>query len=64
MIAYETRRANFEKIVQMYKDYLRLYRFFNHGSIEGASDFQGFYWTYHYYYIHTKENSLTDGQGM
>lgn len=32
----------------MYKDYLELYRFFNAGSLKGATKFADFYWIHSY----------------
>ena len=52
MASYENQRVYFERIAKMYRDYLRLYRFFNHGSFEGCTTFDEFYWLHHYYYRH------------
>ena len=53
MLAYENQRDFFNNIVKMYKDYLELYRFFNHGSTEGATGFAQFYWIHSYLYRHS-----------
>jgi hypothetical protein len=50
MIAYETQREYFNKILKMYLDYVKLYKFFNHGSIRGKTKFEDFYWLHTYYY--------------
>ena len=43
-IIYETQRVNFNLILKKYREYLRLYKFVNRGSVEGASGFAEFYW--------------------
>ncbi|MBI2602743.1 MAG: hypothetical protein HYW48_06785 [Deltaproteobacteria bacterium] len=48
----ESRREEFNKIVEMYKKYLALYKFFNHGKFVGATPFRDFYWVHHYLYKH------------
>lgn len=48
----ESRREEFNKIVKMYRQYLALYKFFNHGYLEGATPFIQFYWIHHYIYKH------------
>ena len=53
MISYETQREFFNSISKMYRDYLELYRFFNHGSYEGCTGFDHFYWTHSYLYRHS-----------
>jgi len=53
MISYETQRVFFDSIVKMYKDYLSLYKFFNHGSLEGCTGFAQFYWVHSYLYRHS-----------
>ena len=50
MLAYETQREFFNSIAKMYKDYLRLYKFFNNGSLDGCTDFAKFYWIHSYHY--------------
>ncbi len=53
--AYESQREIFNKIVRDYKDYIALYKFFNHGSIDGATPFAKFYWRIIYYSKHDGE---------
>ena len=48
MFSYENSREYFNNIVKMYKDYLELYRFFNAGSLKGATKFADFYWIHSY----------------
>ncbi len=43
-IAYENQRVIFDQIAKRYKDYLKLYKAVNHGSIEGITPFDDFYW--------------------
>ena len=43
MSLYENQRVHFNKIVEMYLDYVRLYKFFNNGSIVGKTPFAQFY---------------------
>ncbi|MEZ4742836.1 MAG: hypothetical protein R3B45_10380 [Bdellovibrionota bacterium] len=48
-VSYEKSRINFDFIVSQYKQYLKLYAFFNDGSTEGATSFAKFYWVITYY---------------
>jgi hypothetical protein len=41
---YESQRENFNKVLGYYKDYIKLYKFFNNGSTDGATTFAEFYW--------------------
>jgi len=43
-ISYENQRVIYDKIRIQYKEYLALYKEFNNGSIDGATDFGKFYW--------------------
>ena len=52
---YETSREQFNKIVAQYKEYLHLYRFFNHGKTEGATPFNHFYLVRIFYSYHDNE---------
>ncbi len=45
-------RTEFEKLIKMYKSYLALFRYFNHGDVRGYVNFADFYWMHHYYYRH------------
>ena len=58
MVAYENQRVNFDRIARMYREYLTLYRFFNHGSTKGATPFDEFYWVHHYYARHSQVQSM------
>jgi hypothetical protein len=46
---FQLRKNSFNVIAKKYLEYLELYRFFNNGSIEGASPFGYFYRVYTYY---------------
>lgn len=48
-ITYENRRGQFDKILKKYMDYLAIYKEINHGSLQGASTFEEFYWRETYY---------------
>lgn len=48
MANYENRRIAFDAILKKYLDYVKLYKVFNDGSIEGISNFEDFYWRYTY----------------
>lgn len=48
MALYESTRTVFNTIVKQYKEYIKLYAFFNGGSTEGAIPFDHFYWRYTY----------------
>lgn len=43
-MGYENQRVVFDKLVKKYEEYVRLYKFINHGSIEGITPFDQFYW--------------------
>lgn len=43
---FDVNRENFEKIINSYKDYIKLYRLINNGSIEGITPFDEFYWRF------------------
>lgn len=45
-------REHFEKIEKLYKDYVKLYKFFNKGSLQGVASFVDFYWMHHFYWKH------------
>jgi hypothetical protein len=47
---FESRREQIEIVLKKYKEYVKLYKFFNKGSAEGATPFRDFYWRYTYYY--------------
>ena len=46
---FKKRRDYFNEILRKYQDYVELYRFFNHGRLEGKASFREFYWMYCYY---------------
>lgn len=48
-ISYENQRVIFDTIARRYKEYVKLYRLFNNGSIEGLCTFDKFYWRMTYY---------------
>ncbi len=58
IMTYENQRVHFDKMLKSYKSYLDLYKFFNHGSLKGATPFADFYWLHHYFFRHKKVNSL------
>ncbi len=43
-MSYENQRDVYDQIRAQYVQYLNLYKEFNNGSIEGATDFGQFYW--------------------
>jgi hypothetical protein len=49
IMGYENGRAHFDRILGLYKDYLRLYAEFNGGSTEGSTPFAQFYWNLTYF---------------
>ncbi len=49
MANYENRRDYFEKIARNYRQYLKLYAYFNNGSYEGATPFDIFYRRFTYF---------------
>lgn len=53
MMTYETQRVFFDKLTKKYIDYLELYKFFNHGSLEGCTNFADFYWIHSYIHRHS-----------
>ena len=57
MISYETQRVFFDSICKMYREYLDLYKFFNHGSTKGCTDFAQFYWVHSYLYRYSDQAS-------
>lgn len=57
MLSIEAQNEEYNKIKKMYLDYLRLYKFFNHGSLSGCTDFARFYWMHTYH--HRSANLLT-----
>ncbi|NRA44381.1 MAG: hypothetical protein HRU09_05435 [Oligoflexales bacterium] len=50
MFSYEVQNAEYNRIKQMYLDYLKLYKFFNHGSTKGCTGFAQFYWMHSYHH--------------
>ena len=56
MNPYSGNRKNLERIIKMYLTYLDLYRFFNRGSVKGASPFSDFYWNQIYFSKHKMES--------
>jgi hypothetical protein len=46
---YESKRVVFSTLEKRYKEYLKLYKILNNGSLEGASNFVDFYWHQTYY---------------
>ena len=46
---FDSSRVHLDKIIKKHNEYLRLYRFFNDDSYEGATTFQEFYWRHTYY---------------
>ena len=46
---FDPTRVQLDKILNKHKEYLRLYRYFNEGSNEGATSFAEFYWRFYYY---------------
>lgn len=46
MVTYETNRENYDRIVKKYKEYVALYKKFNHGSAKGCTPFTVFYWRF------------------
>ena len=48
MMEYEVRRERFNGIVKNYYEYLMLYKMLNHGSLEGCTPFEQFYWRFTY----------------
>ena len=50
---------DYKKIKKIYFDYLELYRFFNHGSLNGAASFSDFYWMQVYKYPYSKVGQET-----
>jgi hypothetical protein len=46
----EKKYRYYKSVVIKYIEYLRLYKFINHGSLEGHVPFDYFYWNYCYYY--------------
>jgi hypothetical protein len=57
LMNYNTQRDNFNKVYKLYMDYLEIYRYFNHGTIRGCTNFRDFYWLHTY---HIRSMSLTD----
>ena len=58
MLGIEAKSEEYHKIRQMYLEYLRLYKFFNNGSLKGCTNFATFYWTHSYY--HKSANLLKE----
>lgn len=58
---YESSREVFQKITRQYKEYLKLYRFFNGGKADGATPFEVFYWNQVYYSFHDNEFTFERG---
>lgn len=44
----ETTSEEYRKLRKKYVEYCELYRFFNHGSLEGVTPFDQFYWRFTY----------------
>lgn len=59
MMGYANNRENFNKVAQDYRNYLKLYAFFNNGSYDGATTFDVFYQN-HTYYAKYSEEALKD----
>lgn len=53
MVTYESSRDFFNQVVKQYKEYVILYKFLNHGSIEGRTGFADFYWSMSYIHRNT-----------
>ena len=51
-MSYENQRVHFEKIVIHYKEYVKMYRILNRGSVEGITPFAFFYWQTVYFSKH------------
>jgi hypothetical protein len=53
-LMFGSNRVNFEKILEEYRGYLYLYRYFNYGSLEGCAPFIQFYWNHRSVYNQAK----------
>ncbi len=61
-LSYENQRVHFDALKRKYLEYLSLYAAINHGSLEGASTFEQFYW--HMTYISRYQDKRNFSSGL